>query len=58
MEKITLSIPSVPKFLRTVRSAVAEIADLAGFSEKDCDKICLAVDEAGSFRKTGTMRAP
>jgi anti-sigma regulatory factor (Ser/Thr protein kinase) len=27
---------------------VAEIADLAGFSEKDCDKICLAVDEACS----------
>ena len=48
MEKITLSIPSVPKFLRTVRCAVAEIADLAGFSEKDCDKICLAVDEACS----------
>lgn len=48
MEKISLSIPSVPKFLRTVRCAVAEIADLAGFSEKDCDKICLAVDEACS----------
>jgi anti-sigma regulatory factor (Ser/Thr protein kinase) len=48
MEEITLSIPSVPKLLRTVRCAVAEIADLAGFSEKDCDKICLAVDEACS----------
>lgn len=48
MEKISLSIPSIPKFLRTVRCTVREIADLAGFPEKECDKICLAVDEACS----------
>jgi anti-sigma regulatory factor (Ser/Thr protein kinase) len=27
---------------------MAEIAGLAGFSDKECDKICLAVDEACS----------
>lgn len=48
MEEIGLSIPSAPKFLRTVRCALTEVASLAGFSEKDSDKICLAIDEACS----------
>ncbi len=48
MERVSLSITSVPKLLRTVRCMVAEIASLAGFSDKDCDEICLAVDEACS----------
>ncbi len=48
MEEISLSIPSTPKLLRTVRCVVSEVAVLAGFSEKERDGICLAVDEACS----------
>ena len=48
MRDISLSIPSTPELLRTVRCTVAEVAALAGFSEKDSDKICLAVSEACS----------
>jgi len=48
MEEISLSIPSLPKLLRVVRCMVSEVAGLAGFSAKDCDRICLAVDEACS----------
>ncbi len=48
MEQISLSIPAISKLLRTVRCTVAEIAGLAGFSDKDRDSICLAVDEACS----------
>ncbi len=48
MEQITLSILSVPRLLRTVRCVVTETADLAGFSDRERYKICLAVDEACS----------
>lgn len=46
METISLSVSSSPRLLRVVRCMVAEMASEAGFSEKDCDEICLAVDEA------------
>ncbi len=48
MEQISLSFFSVPRLLRTVRCVVTETADLAGFSEEERHKICLAVDEACS----------
>jgi anti-sigma regulatory factor (Ser/Thr protein kinase) len=47
-ELVTLSIPSVPKYLRVVRCLVAELAELDGFSLKERDRICLAVGEACS----------
>lgn len=45
---VRLGISSDPVFLRIVRAAMEEIADLAGFSRKEGAKIILAVDEACS----------
>jgi anti-sigma regulatory factor (Ser/Thr protein kinase) len=45
---ISLSVPSVPRFLRIVRYLVAELAELNGFSLSDRDRICIAVGEACS----------
>jgi anti-sigma regulatory factor (Ser/Thr protein kinase) len=45
---IRISIGSDPLFLRILRAAMDEIAALAGFSQKECAKIILAVDEACS----------
>ncbi|RJP14306.1 MAG: ATP-binding protein [Candidatus Abyssobacteria bacterium SURF_5] len=48
IQTVSLSIPSIPRFLRIVRSLIAELAELNGFSLKDRDRICLAVGEACS----------
>jgi anti-sigma regulatory factor (Ser/Thr protein kinase) len=47
-EVVSLSFPSVPRLLRVARCITAELADLAGFSLKERDNMCLAVDEACS----------
>lgn len=48
MDVLILTIPSVPRLLKVVRCTIAGMCDLAGFSLKDRDRICLAVDEACS----------
>jgi len=47
-KSIRISINSDPVYLKVLRAAMDEIADLAGFSRKECAKIILAVDEACS----------
>jgi anti-sigma regulatory factor (Ser/Thr protein kinase) len=47
-EKITLIVPSHPKYLYVIRSVVYPIAGNAGFSKKEARKIVLAIDEACS----------
>jgi serine/threonine-protein kinase RsbW len=47
-EVVTLVVPSHPKFLYVIRSAVYPIVLEAGFSKKDARRIVLAVDEACS----------
>ena len=47
-ETISLSIPSLPKYLRFVRCMIGEFAGLGGFAPEECDRICLAVGEACS----------
>ena len=47
-ETVTLTVPSHPKYLYVVRSALYPIARSAGFSKQDTRKIILAVDEACS----------
>ncbi|HXY55174.1 MAG TPA: ATP-binding protein [Nitrospirota bacterium] len=47
-ETVTLTVPSHPKYLYVVRSALYPIARSAGFSKQDTRKIVLAVDEACS----------
>jgi serine/threonine-protein kinase RsbW len=45
---VTLTVPSHPKFLYVVRSALYPVVLSAGFPKKDARKIVLAVDEACS----------
>lgn len=47
-ETVTLTVPSHPRYLYVVRSALYPIAIDAGFSRKETRKIVLAVDEACS----------
>lgn len=45
---MTLTVPSHPKFLYVIRSALYPVIIDSGFSKKDARKIILAVDEACS----------
>jgi len=47
-EQVTLIVPSHPKYLFVIRSAVYPIMVDAGLSKKEARKIVLAVDEACS----------
>jgi serine/threonine-protein kinase RsbW len=47
-EVVMLAVPSHPKFLYVIRSAIYPIVIDAGFSKKDARRIILAVDEACS----------
>ena len=47
-ETVTLTVPSHPKYLYVVRSALYPIGRSAGFSKQDARKIVLAIDEACS----------
>lgn len=47
-ETVTLTVPSHPKYLYVIRSAVYPLVTDAGFPKKDVRKIVLAVDEACS----------
>ena len=47
-ETITLTVPSHPRYLYVIRSALYPIVVDAGFSKKEARKIVLAVDEACS----------
>jgi len=47
-EQITLIVPSQPKYLFVIRSAIYPIVIDAGFTKKEARKIVLAVDEACS----------
>ncbi|HAS53966.1 MAG TPA: hypothetical protein DCS42_07450 [Nitrospiraceae bacterium] len=45
---VTLTVPSHPKYLYVIRSALYPLVIDAGFSKKEAGKIILAVDEACS----------
>jgi len=47
-ETITLAVPSRPKYLYVIRSAVYPVVVDAGFSRKEARRIVLALDEACS----------
>ncbi len=47
-ETVTLTVPSHPRFLYVVRSALYPLVIDAGFKKKEAGKIVLAVDEACS----------
>lgn len=47
-ETVTLTVPSHPKYLYVVRSALYPIVRCAGFSKQETRKIVLAIDEACS----------
>ncbi len=47
-ETVTLTVPSHPKYLYVIRSAVYPFVLEAGFPKKEARKIVLAVDEACS----------
>jgi anti-sigma regulatory factor (Ser/Thr protein kinase) len=47
-ETITLTVPSHPKYLYVIRSAVYPVVLDAGFSRKEARRIVLALDEACS----------
>lgn len=47
-ETFSLTLPSLPQYLRLARCFIVELADAAGFALKDRDRICLAVGEACS----------
>jgi anti-sigma regulatory factor (Ser/Thr protein kinase) len=47
-ETVTLIVPSHPKYLYVIRSAIYPIAGDAGFPKKEVRKIVLAIDEACS----------
>jgi anti-sigma regulatory factor (Ser/Thr protein kinase) len=48
IETVTLIVPSHPKYLSVIRSALNPIVVEEGFSEKEAREIVLAVDEACS----------
>jgi anti-sigma regulatory factor (Ser/Thr protein kinase) len=45
---VTLTVPSHPKYLYVIRSALYPVVSDAGFSKKETGRIILAVDEACS----------
>ncbi len=47
-EKMTLTVPSHPKYLYVIRSALYPVMIDAGFSKRDTRRMILAVDEACS----------
>ena len=47
-ETVTLIVPSHPKYLYIIRSAVYPLVIEAGFPKKEARKIVLALDEACS----------
>lgn len=47
-EHVTLTVPSHPKYLYVIRSALYPVLLEAGFEKKEARKIVLAVDEACS----------
>ena len=47
-ETIEIKIPSEPKFLKIIRSAINHLSEIAGFSPDETNNITLAVDEACS----------
>jgi len=47
-ETVTLTVPSHPKYLYVIRSAVYPLVIDAGFPKKEARKIVLAIDEACS----------
>jgi anti-sigma regulatory factor (Ser/Thr protein kinase) len=47
-ETVTITVPSHPKFLYVIRSAVYPLVIEAGFPKREARKIVLAVDEACS----------
>lgn len=47
-EVVTLTVPSHPKFLYVVRSAMYPVVIEAGFNKKETQRIILALDEACS----------
>jgi len=47
-ETVTLAVPSHPKYLYVIRSALYPVVCGAGFTKKDARRIVLAVDEACS----------
>ncbi len=47
-ETVTITVPSHPKFLYVIRSAVYPLMIEAGFPKREARKIVLAVDEACS----------
>lgn len=48
MNRVSLKVPSDPKFLSLVRKVVGKAAELAGFDEKDVCQVQLAITEACS----------
>lgn len=48
MNKIKIQLPSDPKFLKIIRSSIAHISEVCGFSEDDCNAVTIAVDEAAA----------
>lgn len=65
-EVVTLTVPSHPKYLYVIRSALYPVVSDAGFSKKEAGRIILAVDEAcsniikyayeGDYSKTMTLK--
>ncbi len=47
-EKVTLQVPSQPKYLYIIRSTVYPVVHEAGFSKRETRRIVLALDEACS----------
>jgi len=47
-ETLEIKIPSDPKFLKIIRSAMNHLSETLGFSQDDVNNITLAVDEACS----------
>jgi anti-sigma regulatory factor (Ser/Thr protein kinase) len=45
-DRLTLSIPSHPRYLYTLRAFCRSILEVSGFSRADVDKVILAVHEA------------
>ncbi|MFQ5676101.1 MAG: ATP-binding protein [bacterium] len=48
MNQIEIKLPSDPQFLKIIRSGIAHISEICGFSHEEANAITIAVDEAAS----------
>ena len=48
MNEIEIKLPSDPQYLKIIRSTIAHLSEICGFSDEECNAVTIAVDEAAA----------